>query len=97
MFVQDHLIRFFNQLLTILICHCRYRYRDHHFLNTLSNLLEVMYGSSEVQKDLIPLSTLHMMTSSHSLFLPTMLDSDEEPSRCQAKGTYGAEQNGEKR
>ncbi|XP_037631816.1 nucleolar pre-ribosomal-associated protein 1 isoform X2 [Sebastes umbrosus] len=63
----------------------KYRYRDHHFLNTLSNLLEVMYGSSEVQKDLIPLSTLHMMTSSHSLFLPTMLDSDEEPSRCQAK------------
>lgn len=34
----------------------------------------------------MPLSTLHMMTSSHSLFLPTMLDSDEEPSRCQAKG-----------
>uniref|UniRef100_A0A8C9ZT80 URB1 ribosome biogenesis homolog n=1 Tax=Sander lucioperca TaxID=283035 RepID=A0A8C9ZT80_SANLU len=65
--------------------HCRYRYRDHHFLNTLSKLLEVMYGSSEVQKDLIPLSTLHMMTSSHSLFLPTMLDSDEEPSGCQAK------------
>uniref|UniRef100_A0A8C4IF92 Nucleolar pre-ribosomal-associated protein 1 n=1 Tax=Dicentrarchus labrax TaxID=13489 RepID=A0A8C4IF92_DICLA len=63
----------------------KYRYRDHHFLNTLSKLLEVMYGSSEVQKDLIPLSTLHMMTSSHSLFLPTMLDSDEEPSRCQAK------------
>uniref|UniRef100_A0A8C9ZSW6 URB1 ribosome biogenesis homolog n=1 Tax=Sander lucioperca TaxID=283035 RepID=A0A8C9ZSW6_SANLU len=63
----------------------KYRYRDHHFLNTLSKLLEVMYGSSEVQKDLIPLSTLHMMTSSHSLFLPTMLDSDEEPSGCQAK------------
>ncbi|XP_035536073.1 nucleolar pre-ribosomal-associated protein 1 [Morone saxatilis] len=63
----------------------KYRYRDHHFLNTLSKLLEVMYGSSEVQKDLIPLSTLHMMTSSHSLFLPTMLDSDEEPSRCQTK------------
>uniref|UniRef100_A0A8C9ZQ89 URB1 ribosome biogenesis homolog n=1 Tax=Sander lucioperca TaxID=283035 RepID=A0A8C9ZQ89_SANLU len=64
----------------------KYRYRDHHFLNTLSKLLEVMYGSSEVQKDLIPLSTLHMMTSSHSLFLPTMLDSDEEPSGCQFYG-----------
>uniref|UniRef100_A0A8C2ZSQ5 URB1 ribosome biogenesis homolog n=1 Tax=Cyclopterus lumpus TaxID=8103 RepID=A0A8C2ZSQ5_CYCLU len=63
----------------------KYRYRDHHFLNTLSNLVEVMYGSSEVQKDLIPLSTLHMMTSSHSLFLPSMLDCDEEPSRCQTK------------
>lgn len=46
-----------------------------------------MYGSSEVQKDLIPLSTLHMMTSSHSLFLPTMLESDEEPGRYQVKGT----------
>ncbi|XP_031719530.1 nucleolar pre-ribosomal-associated protein 1 isoform X1 [Anarrhichthys ocellatus] len=63
----------------------KYRYRDLHFLNTLSNLLEVMYGSSEVQNDLIPLSTLHMMTSSHSLFLPTMLDCDEEPSGCQVK------------
>ncbi|XP_056297460.1 nucleolar pre-ribosomal-associated protein 1 isoform X2 [Pseudoliparis swirei] len=63
----------------------KYRYRDHHFLNTLSNLLGVMYGSSEVHKDLIPLSTLHMMTSSHSLFLPTMLGCDEEPSRCQTK------------
>ncbi|XP_059187700.1 nucleolar pre-ribosomal-associated protein 1 isoform X2 [Centropristis striata] len=63
----------------------KYRYRDQHFLNTLSSMLELMYSSSEVQKDLIPLSTLHMMTSSHSLFLPTMLDSDEEPSRCQSK------------
>ncbi|KAM8769351.1 nucleolar pre-ribosomal-associated protein 1 isoform 2-T2 [Acanthopagrus schlegelii] len=63
----------------------KYRYRDHHFLNTLSNLLELMYGGSEVQKDLIPLSTLHMMTSSHSLFLPTMLDSNGESSSCQAK------------
>ncbi|KAK5868904.1 hypothetical protein PBY51_009879 [Eleginops maclovinus] len=63
----------------------KYRYKDHHFLNTLSHLLGVMYGGSEVQKDLIPLSVLYMMTSSHSLFLPTMLDSDEEHSRCPAK------------
>ncbi|XP_029302759.1 nucleolar pre-ribosomal-associated protein 1 isoform X2 [Cottoperca gobio] len=63
----------------------KYRYRDHHFLKTLGNLLELMYGGREVHKDLIPLSTLYMMTSSHSLFLPTMLDSDEEASRCQAK------------
>ncbi|XP_040902942.1 nucleolar pre-ribosomal-associated protein 1 [Toxotes jaculatrix] len=63
----------------------KYRYRDHHFLNTLNSLLKVMYGGSEVQKALIPLSTLHMMTSSHSLFLPTMLESDGEPSRSQAK------------
>uniref|UniRef100_A0A3Q3NMD9 URB1 ribosome biogenesis homolog n=1 Tax=Labrus bergylta TaxID=56723 RepID=A0A3Q3NMD9_9LABR len=58
----------------------KYRYRDPHFLNTLSSLLEMMYSGSEVQKDLIPLSTLYMMISSHSLFLPTMLDSDDEPS-----------------
>ncbi|CAK6968909.1 nucleolar pre-ribosomal-associated protein 1 [Scomber scombrus] len=63
----------------------KYRYRDHHFLNTLTNLLEVMHGDSEAKKDLIPLSTLHMMASSHSLFLPTMLESDEEPSKCKAK------------
>ncbi|XP_028275754.1 nucleolar pre-ribosomal-associated protein 1 isoform X2 [Parambassis ranga] len=63
----------------------KYRYRDHHFLNILSSLLELMYGGSEVQKDLIPLSTLHMMTCSHSLFLPIMLDSSEEQSMYQAK------------
>ncbi|XP_034557046.1 nucleolar pre-ribosomal-associated protein 1 [Notolabrus celidotus] len=63
----------------------KYRYRDHHFLNTLRSLLDVMYFGSEVQKDLIPLSMLHMMSSSHSLFLPTMLNSEEEPSSCQAK------------
>lgn len=49
-------------------------------------MLELMYGSSEVQKDLIPLATLHMMTSSHSQFLPTMLDFSEESTSCQAKG-----------
>ncbi|XP_076592199.1 nucleolar pre-ribosomal-associated protein 1 [Chaetodon auriga] len=63
----------------------KYRYRDHHFLDALRNLLELMYSGSEVQKDLIPLSTLHMMTSSHSLFLPTMLDTNEELSMSQAK------------
>uniref|UniRef100_A0A3Q1CDU5 URB1 ribosome biogenesis homolog n=1 Tax=Amphiprion ocellaris TaxID=80972 RepID=A0A3Q1CDU5_AMPOC len=61
----------------------KYRYRDHHFLSTLISLLEVMYRDGEVQKDRLPLSTLHMMTISHSLFLPTMLASDEESSACQ--------------
>lgn len=70
----------------MLLC-CRYRYRDPHFLNALSSLVELVYSGSDVQKSLIPLSTLHMMTSSHSLFLPTMLDSDEEPSQYQAKGS----------
>uniref|UniRef100_A0A665V070 URB1 ribosome biogenesis homolog n=1 Tax=Echeneis naucrates TaxID=173247 RepID=A0A665V070_ECHNA len=60
-----------------------HRHQNHHFLNTLTVLLNLMYGSGEVQKDLIPLSTLHMMTSSHSLFLPTILE--EEPGRYQSK------------
>ncbi|XP_074535890.1 nucleolar pre-ribosomal-associated protein 1 [Halichoeres trimaculatus] len=63
----------------------RYRYRDQHFLNTLSSLLDVMYVEGEAQKDLLPLTMLHMMTSSHSLFLPTMLNPDEDPCRCQVK------------
>uniref|UniRef100_A0A3B5PXZ0 URB1 ribosome biogenesis homolog n=1 Tax=Xiphophorus maculatus TaxID=8083 RepID=A0A3B5PXZ0_XIPMA len=53
----------------------KYRYCNQHFLNTLSSLLEVMYGSAEQQKELIPLSSLHLMTTSHSQFLPVMLDS----------------------
>uniref|UniRef100_A0A1A8F3S5 URB1 ribosome biogenesis 1 homolog n=1 Tax=Nothobranchius korthausae TaxID=1143690 RepID=A0A1A8F3S5_9TELE len=64
----------------------RYRYNDSHFLETLGGLLDLMYENPKDQKDLIPLSTLHMMTSSHSQFLPTMLESSEEPSRSQAKG-----------
>lgn len=53
-----------------------------------------MYDGGEVQKDLIPLSTLHMMTSSHSQFLPTMLDSSEELSSCQAKGMISSGEGG---
>ncbi|KAM4590476.1 nucleolar pre-ribosomal-associated protein 1 [Fundulus diaphanus] len=63
----------------------KYRYGNQHFLHTLSSLLEAMYGSTDSQKDLIPLSTLHMMSTSHSQFLPTMLDASEEPNACQAK------------
>lgn len=65
----------------------RYRYRDSCFLNTLSSLLAVMYGEEEVQKDLLPLSTLHLMISSHSQFLPTMLGCGEEPDKSPEKGT----------
>lgn len=66
------------------LCCGRYRFKDPHFLNTLRSLLEVIYTDSEDQKDLVSLSNIHMMTSTHSLFLPTMLDS-EEPT-CKAKG-----------
>ncbi|XP_032401575.1 nucleolar pre-ribosomal-associated protein 1 isoform X2 [Xiphophorus hellerii] len=63
----------------------KYRYCNQHFLNTLSSLLEVMYGSAEQQKELIPLSSLHLMTTSHSQFLPVMLDSSEESNEYQVK------------
>ena len=60
----------------------RYRYKDHHFLSTLSDLLELMYSgtAAAAAKNLLPLATMHMMISSHSLFLPTMLDSKNDPS-----------------
>nr|XP_057936089.1 nucleolar pre-ribosomal-associated protein 1 isoform X2 [Doryrhamphus excisus] len=64
----------------------KYRYTDGHFLNTLRSLLEVMYPPGGINGDLLPLSALHMMASSHSLFLPTMLDSHaDDPSRSQAQ------------
>uniref|UniRef100_A0A3P9JLM6 URB1 ribosome biogenesis homolog n=1 Tax=Oryzias latipes TaxID=8090 RepID=A0A3P9JLM6_ORYLA len=69
----------------------KYRYRDSCFLNTLSSLLAVVYGVEEVQKDLLPLSTLHLMISSHSQFLPTMLGCGEEPDTSHEKGTVTVE------
>ncbi|XP_061916834.1 nucleolar pre-ribosomal-associated protein 1 [Entelurus aequoreus] len=65
----------------------KYRYRNQHFLNTLRSLLEGLYHPPAMEKGLLPLSTLHMMASSHSLFLPTMLDpdDDDDPSRSQTK------------
>lgn len=70
------------------LCCGRYRFKDHLFLNTLSSLLEVIYTDSEGHKDLVSLSTIHMMTSTHSLFLPTMLDCGEEPNYS-SKGMTG--------
>ncbi|XP_014875164.1 nucleolar pre-ribosomal-associated protein 1 [Poecilia latipinna] len=63
----------------------KYRYCNQHFLNTLSSLLEVMHGSAEHQKELIPLSSLHLMTTSHSQFLSVILDSSEESNKYQVK------------
>lgn len=70
----------------LILAFSRYRYRDSSFLNTLSSLLTVMYAEEKVQKDFIPLSTLHLMISSHSQFLPTMLGCEEEPDKSQEKG-----------
>lgn len=66
----------------------RYRYRHPVLLTTLTSLVELLYGDSEPPKGLLPLATIHMMASSHSLFLPTMLGTEEELSASpQAKGT----------
>ncbi|KAG5837485.1 hypothetical protein ANANG_G00239760 [Anguilla anguilla] len=56
----------------------KYRYRDATFLDTLCGLLEVMYCGDDTPKGLLPLATVHMMTTSHSLFLPSVLCSQEE-------------------
>ncbi|XP_038829651.1 nucleolar pre-ribosomal-associated protein 1 [Salvelinus namaycush] len=53
------------------------RYRDPNFLSTLNRMLDLMYGG-EGPKDLVPLPTIHMMASSHSLFLPIMLGDEED-------------------
>uniref|UniRef100_A0A673WIU3 URB1 ribosome biogenesis homolog n=1 Tax=Salmo trutta TaxID=8032 RepID=A0A673WIU3_SALTR len=56
----------------------KYRYRDPNFLSTLNRMLDLMYGGSEGPKELVPLPTIHMMASSHSLFLPIMLGDEED-------------------
>ncbi|KAL0972733.1 hypothetical protein UPYG_G00194060 [Umbra pygmaea] len=54
----------------------KYRYRDPNFLITLNILLDQLYVGGVGPKDVLPLSTVHMMASSHSLFLPTMLGTE---------------------
>uniref|UniRef100_A0A671SLX3 Nucleolar pre-ribosomal-associated protein 1 C-terminal domain-containing protein n=1 Tax=Sinocyclocheilus anshuiensis TaxID=1608454 RepID=A0A671SLX3_9TELE len=56
----------------------QYRYRDPNFLGTLTTLVEVIYGTPETPKELLPMATVHMMTTSHSLFLPTMLSTQDD-------------------
>ncbi|XP_047018439.2 nucleolar pre-ribosomal-associated protein 1 isoform X7 [Ictalurus punctatus] len=56
----------------------KYRYKDKMFLCTLNSLLEPMYRSALTSKGLLPIETLHMMVTSHSLFLPTMLVSQDD-------------------
>ncbi|KAJ0022339.1 hypothetical protein NQD34_009829 [Periophthalmus magnuspinnatus] len=63
----------------------KYRYKHAPFLTSLNGLVEVMYREVEHHMDLLPLTTLHMMSSSHSLFLPCMLDFPQEQTGTQAK------------
>ncbi|XP_003797152.1 nucleolar pre-ribosomal-associated protein 1 [Otolemur garnettii] len=56
----------------------KFRYQDHTFLKTLHAAVQLLYrpGSSSSAK-LIPLPVVHMMLTQHSLFLPTLLKSEE--------------------
>uniref|UniRef100_A0A8C5F3U5 Nucleolar pre-ribosomal-associated protein 1 n=1 Tax=Gadus morhua TaxID=8049 RepID=A0A8C5F3U5_GADMO len=57
----------------------KYRYKDLYFLGALRDLVELMYVEGDAApKDFLPLATIHMMVSSHSLFLPAMLESDQD-------------------
>ncbi|KAK3534662.1 hypothetical protein QTP86_018208 [Hemibagrus guttatus] len=56
----------------------KYRYKDRMFLCTLNFLLESMYRSVLTPKGLLPIETLHLMVTSHSLFLPTMLVPEDD-------------------
>ncbi|MBN3325103.1 NPA1P protein, partial [Atractosteus spatula] len=56
----------------------KYRYRDQVFLENLNNLLVLVYEAVDSSKDLVELGTVHMMVTSHSLFLSTLLTAEEE-------------------
>ncbi|KAJ3591352.1 hypothetical protein NHX12_009297, partial [Muraenolepis orangiensis] len=61
----------------------KFRYKDRYFLDTLRDLVELMYAEGEAApSDFLPLATVHMMVSSHSLFLPAMLESDQDAIHC---------------
>lgn len=57
----------------------RFRYQDVTFLKTLLDATKLLYSpESSVHTKLVQLPVLHMMLTQHSLFLPTMLTSEEE-------------------
>ncbi|XP_073674485.1 nucleolar pre-ribosomal-associated protein 1 [Garra rufa] len=56
----------------------KYRYRDSNFLGALTTLAEILYETPETPEELLPMATIHMMTTSHSLFLPTMLATQDD-------------------
>uniref|UniRef100_A0A452UTE7 URB1 ribosome biogenesis homolog n=1 Tax=Ursus maritimus TaxID=29073 RepID=A0A452UTE7_URSMA len=56
-----------------------FRYQDHVFLKALHASIERLYlPENSVCAKLIPLPVVHMMLSQHSLFLPTLLTSEDE-------------------
>nr|XP_045005355.1 nucleolar pre-ribosomal-associated protein 1 isoform X2 [Jaculus jaculus] len=57
----------------------KFRYQDHTFLKTLHAAVQLLYGpASAGRAHLVPLPVVHIMLTQHSLFLPTLLTSEEE-------------------
>ncbi|XP_051006192.1 nucleolar pre-ribosomal-associated protein 1 [Acomys russatus] len=57
----------------------KFRYQDLTFLKTLLDATKLLYSpESSVHTKLVQLPVVHMMLTQHSLFLPTMLTSEEE-------------------
>lgn len=57
----------------------RFRYQDLTFLKTLLDATKLLYSpESSVHTKFVQLPVVHMMLTQHSLFLPTMLTSEEE-------------------
>nr|XP_019585736.1 PREDICTED: nucleolar pre-ribosomal-associated protein 1 [Rhinolophus sinicus] len=57
----------------------KFRYQDSAFLNALRAALQLLYlPESSVRTKLVPLPVFHMMLTQHSLFLPTLLKSEDE-------------------
>ncbi|XP_071485396.1 nucleolar pre-ribosomal-associated protein 1-like [Diadema antillarum] len=54
------------------------RYQNASFLTLLANLIRLVYSASHLDANLLPLSKLYQAVAGHSLFLPTMLPSDQE-------------------
>ncbi|KAF7251021.1 Nucleolar pre-ribosomal-associated protein 1 [Varanus komodoensis] len=57
----------------------KYRYKDQDFLKTLNAVINMLYRKEvSLSQRLVKLSVLYMMITQHSLFLSTMLKSQEE-------------------
>uniref|UniRef100_A0A8C6QHN4 URB1 ribosome biogenesis 1 homolog (S. cerevisiae) n=2 Tax=Nannospalax galili TaxID=1026970 RepID=A0A8C6QHN4_NANGA len=57
----------------------KFRYQDHTFLKILCDSMELLYSpESPVHTKLMDLPVVHMMLTQHSLFLPSLLMSEQE-------------------
>ncbi|OCT93833.1 hypothetical protein XELAEV_18011503mg [Xenopus laevis] len=68
----------------------KHRYKDWEFLDALNAAIGQWYESDiPSSQGLVPLPTVHMMLTQHSLFLPTLLSSQQEGSATShLQGTY---------